>query len=164
MAAQPEPDSVGALQWLTGGVHDCNAVAGLATHAFDPLYREAWNAAQMRHIVAGPDGWLELARLPSGPIIAFALNRQIFDEVELLLCAVHPGYRGHGIGHMLLDRVCAASRGHGARRLFLEVRRSNAAARQLYGSCGFSECGVRPGYYRTLHGELVDAITLARDI
>jgi [ribosomal protein S18]-alanine N-acetyltransferase len=35
----------------------------------------------------------------------------------------------------------------GAKRVYLEVRPSNLAARALYGSLGFAETGVRPRYY-----------------
>src|ERR671917_341067 len=42
------------------------------------------------------------------------------------------------------DVVAAQPR---ARRVYLEVRPSNLAARALYDSLGFVQTGVRPGYY-----------------
>ena len=45
----------------------------------------------------------------------------------------------------------------GITRLFLEVRASNTAAKNLYKSLGFLETGVRRGYY---HGPAEDALLM----
>ena len=99
-------------------------------------------------------------RCPQGRLVAFALCRQALDEVELLLCAVAPEARGRGFGRQMMQRVQESARARGARRLFLEVRSSNAAALALYGATGFAATGRRPGYYRTLSGNSIDALTL----
>ena len=41
---------------------------------------------------------------------------------------------------------------HGARRLLLEVRPSNARAVALYRNFGFQQIGVRKGYYPATEG------------
>jgi ribosomal-protein-alanine N-acetyltransferase len=48
----------------------------------------------------------------------------------------------------------------GARRATLEVRRSNAAARQLYERFGFSVVGIRQDYYSN---PVEDALVLWRE-
>jgi ribosomal-protein-alanine N-acetyltransferase len=48
-------------------------------------------------------------------------------------------------------------------RVFLEVRSSNVAALALYRSVGFSEIGVRRGYYQNPNGS-EDASTMACDL
>jgi [ribosomal protein S18]-alanine N-acetyltransferase len=45
------------------------------------------------------------------------------------------------------------------KKLFLEVRVSNAAARALYAKSGFREIGVRRGYYPA-HTGREDAVVL----
>jgi ribosomal-protein-alanine N-acetyltransferase len=52
--------------------------------------------------------------------------------------------RGKGIGSKLMKTLLAGSDGI----WFLEVRESNAAARALYKSLGFSDFGRRKGYYQ----------------
>jgi len=142
------------------GIADIPAVARMARLSFDPHYREAWNEAQMAAVVAGKGGFL-LARFEmAGQPVAFALCRQVVDEVELLLCATHPQHRRKGLGRDVIRAVVAESHGRGARRLFLEVRSSNAGARALYAACGMVEQGIRKAYYRTITGEPLDAITL----
>lgn len=70
------------------------------------------------------------------------------DGDELLRVAVLPQLRRRGIGGALLDAVLERSRKGGAGVMRLEVRASNAPARELYLSRGFCEIGVRRAYYR----------------
>lgn len=154
------PPEQGGLIWRTGGLADARAVAGLAEQAFEPLYREAWTEAQIAALLATSGAWLDLGH-DGEALCAFAMSRQTFDEVELLLCAVAPDRRLGGAGRRLMQAVVDSARGRGARRMFLEVRASNSAALALYSAAGFRPEGRRPGYYRTLAGESIDAITLS---
>ncbi len=155
----PPPEHA-PLEWRVGGLAEAAAAASLAERAFEPHFREAWTEAQIAALLATSGAWLNLGVLGSAPA-AFAMSRQLFDEVELLLCAVAPEWRGRGEGRHLIGQVADSARGRGARRLFLEVRSSNSAALSLYRSSGFQAEGRRPGYYRTLGGESIDAITLS---
>jgi ribosomal protein S18 acetylase RimI-like enzyme len=79
-----------------------------------------------------------------GQIAGFVVSRQVADgEREILNVAVRPDFRRLGIATQLLQAELAGWPG----AHFLEVRESNAAARQLYGRLGFKEVGTRPGYY-----------------
>jgi len=71
----------------------------------------------------------------------------VVDEAELLKIAVVPAWRRQGIGRALLQDVFTSAARAGARRLFLEVRQRNLAARELYRKTGFTEIGRRQGYY-----------------
>ncbi len=61
-------------------------------------------------------------------------------EVELLNLAVASRFRRMGVASALIAALPAAN-------IFLEVRESNSAARELYRNTGFSEVGIRFGYY-----------------
>jgi ribosomal-protein-alanine acetyltransferase len=65
-------------------------------------------------------------------------------EAEILNLAVAPEWRRRGVARFLLDTLVL----NRADDVFLEVRASNAAARRLYETAGFTECGRRPGYYK----------------
>ncbi len=82
-------------------------------------------------------------------------------EAEVANLAVAPSFRGTGGGALLLDSLLGEAAIRGVDRVFLEVRRSNDAARRLYRSRGFEEVGVRRGYY-TKPRE--DALVLALDL
>ena len=69
------------------------------------------------------------------------------DEAHIVSIGVRRGYRGKGIGELLL--ICAIEQA-AARKvsiLTLEVRPSNLIARNLYRKYGFKERGVRKAYY-----------------
>ncbi|RJF90391.1 ribosomal protein S18-alanine N-acetyltransferase [Sphingomonas cavernae] len=123
--------------------------------AFDPVYGEAWNAAQCAAVIGGPGIWLLVAELDGRPA-GFALTRAVLDEAELLLIAVHPEARRHGVGATLLDAVLDGCRQRSVNRVFLEVRAHNPAI-ALYTAFNFSKVGERCNYYRGADGKLYDA-------
>jgi ribosomal-protein-alanine N-acetyltransferase len=78
---------------------------------------------------------------------AFLLAWLVVDELHILSVATLPDFRRRGMARALLERAITFGRDKGARSILLEVRRSNAAAIQLYRSFGFWTAGVRPRYY-----------------
>jgi [ribosomal protein S18]-alanine N-acetyltransferase len=80
--------------------------------------------------------------------VAVAALTLVADEASLLNIIVDPTCRRKGFGRSLLVHGLERMRRRGARRCFLEVRRSNAAAIALYHSLGFTVVGERRGYYR----------------
>jgi ribosomal-protein-alanine N-acetyltransferase len=129
--------------------------------AFDPAYGEAWNQGQCLGILSLPDTWLTFAEL-DGEAVGFALSRFLVDEAELLLLAVVPEQRRHGVARRLIEHTADAAKQRGATRLLLEVRADNSAI-DLYHQAWFGEIGRRRDYYRGPCG-LRDAITLARPL
>ena len=80
-------------------------------------------------------------------IVGFIMVRTLGPEWEIENVAVLPTARRRGIGESLVGAVLRQAEQAQAESLILEVRASNAAARGLYSSAGFSEVGLRPGYY-----------------
>jgi [ribosomal protein S18]-alanine N-acetyltransferase len=148
---------------------DIDRIMEVMDAAFDPAFGEAWTRRQLSDSLIMPNTHYLLAaadgRAPRGdePAAGFALSRGAADEEELLLIAVHPDHRGRGIGGALLERFAAAARGHGARRLFLEMREGNKAE-SLYRRHGFESAGRRKHYYRRGSASPLDAITFAREL
>lgn len=89
-----------------------------------------------RGLVAGDDRGVTGALVVSCPVP---------EEAEILTLAVAPEHRRRGVGGALLQAFLEGRRG----RVFLEVRPSNAAARQLYQRFGFTETGRRASYYQS---------------
>jgi len=141
---------------------DIDLLMQVMNNAFDPLFGEAWNTGQCLGILSLPDVWLTFAD-DGERTVGFALSRLLIDEAELLLLAVEPHARGHGVGRALIERTVAIAAGKGAHRLLLEVRDGNHAL-DLYTEAGFGEIGRRRDYYRGLDGTARDALTLARPI
>ena len=92
----------------------------------------------------GPDG-------PSGPdhhVVGYLVARQVADEGEILNVAVAPESRRRGVGRALVAAGLGRLGALGARQVYLEVRESNVAARELYRGFGFVEVSRRLKYYR----------------
>ena len=150
-----------------------DAIMQVMGRAFDPQFGEAWNRRSVsdavvlpacRHGVIAHDGTLgdDIGVEQGGAkIVGFFIARQALDDEELLLFAIDLGYRRRGLGGQLLDHFCASAAQHGVRRIFLEVRDGNPAAR-LYASRGFQQVGKRPAYYRGKDGAQHDALTFQR--
>lgn len=97
-------------------------------------------------------------------IAGFALIRGVLDETELLTIAVHPRWRGKGIGRALMQAVFTDLLHSPARRMFLEVDEQNHAAIGLYRQLGFATLSSRKGYYARPDGSAATALVMARDL
>jgi ribosomal-protein-alanine N-acetyltransferase len=98
--------------------------------------------------------------LESEPAGALAL-RQAADETEILNVAVRAGQRRRGIGRRLMETALQQAVSSGSRRVFLEVRESNAGAQAFYAQLGFAQDGRRRKYYRD---PPEDALLLSRTL
>ena len=84
----------------------------------------------------------------------------ILDEAHITNVAVHPDYRGIGIGEGIMKALINTAAHLKVEGMTLEVRVSNKVAQNLYEKLGFSGVGVRKGYY-TDDGE--DALIMWKD-
>jgi ribosomal-protein-alanine N-acetyltransferase len=96
-----------------------------------------------------------------GAVCGLIVFRMIADEAEIMNLAVDSSRRGRGTGSRLLEDVIRACKGAGVRKIFLEVRDSNEAARNFYSRMGFTEAGRRRQYYRQ---PVEDALVLVRKV
>ncbi len=80
-------------------------------------------------------------------ILGFAGVWIMADEVHLTNIAVRKQYQRQGIGEQLLLSVIDLAAERKADFITLEVRVSNTAAQRLYQKYGFTQVGVRTGYY-----------------
>jgi [ribosomal protein S18]-alanine N-acetyltransferase len=118
-----------------GCAADLEAIAAIQAECPEAAH---WNAA-------GYFGYdLLVAIVDGGRIVGFLVSRKTApDESEILNLAVAPGFRRCGIGRELISAFVKRSPGD----IFLEVRRANQIARNLYKSMGFREIAVRREYY-----------------
>jgi ribosomal-protein-alanine acetyltransferase len=109
----------------------------------------AIQAASPEAAVWEPAGYLAqrcLVAEAGGRIAGFVAYRPTGEgEWEILNLAVAPEARRKGVAAALTQEMLARSAG----KVFLEVRLSNTAARKLYQKLGFSEVGLRRGYYES---------------
>ena len=91
-------------------------------------------------------------------IIGFAGFWIMAEEAHIINIAVRELYRHQGIGELLLISIIDMATELKAGIITLEVRSSNFAAQRLYSKYGFSQVGLRRGYY-TDNGE--DAVLMS---
>ena len=150
-----------------------DAIMQVMGRAFEPQFGEAWNRRQVADaLILGTTRYGLIAHDGAicegiggeqwgGTTAGFFLARQVLDDEELLLFAVDRACRRRGLGGQMLDHFCASASRNGVRRIFLEMRNGNPAAR-LYESRDFRRVGKRPAYYRGLDGTRYDALTFQR--
>ena len=89
-----------------------------------------------------------LVALDGRKVVGYGGMWMVLNEAHITNLAVHPQYRGIGIGRMLMLSLMQRAVSLDADRMTLEVRPSNGPARDLYHSLVFMECGLRKGYYQ----------------
>ena len=131
---------------------DAEALA--AIHA--TCFTKAWSADEFAELFDAPG----LIAVIDGSASGMALARVIADEAEILTIGVRPEARRDSIARQMMDEVMSRAHAAGADRLFLEVSKTNQAARTLYNRIGFAETGRRPRYY----ADGSDALILSKDL
>ena len=94
-------------------------------------------------------------------ILGYFVAMKGADEVHLLNITVAPEFQRQGWARVMLDALCIWSRGAAAQWLWLEVRKSNLRATQVYEHFGFRRVGERRHYYPAAAGTREDAIVMS---
>lgn len=92
-------------------------------------------------------------------IIGYIVFWIVADEMHILDLAVQQDFRRQGIGRNLVIHALKIGIENDCRNVFLEVRKGNERAQNLYKALGFIEIGVRKRYYS--NGE--DALVMGRE-
>ena len=105
-------------------------------------------------------GWRRVVRWrrqEPGAILAYGGFWIILEEAHISTIAVHPEWRGRGLGEMMLVALIDAAMLRAATQATLEVRVSNTVAQGLYRKYSFLEVGRRSRYY---HDNNEDALIM----
>lgn len=92
-------------------------------------------------------------------VAAYSFNYILDEELHILNIAVRPELQGRGFGSYLLKELLELAQRRGVRYSFLEVRKSNVRAQDLYYKHGFVANGIRREYYSD---NLEDAVLMER--
>ena len=133
-------------------------IAGLDEKVFGS---SRWGAeAFAENVTNDYDDLLAACEKDSGRLLGYGLIRS-FDSAEVIMIAADEVYRRQGIGRRILEGLRRKAEEKGAGEIFLEVRAGNTAARGLYRGAGFTEAGLRRGYY---HDPVEDAVIMRLDL
>lgn len=92
---------------------------------------------------------IEISQDEEPPVVAGMLVMWfILDEAHIGTIAIDNQFRRMGLGRCLLAEALMDAYQKGIRMTYLEVRRSNLAAQELYQQFGFVVAGIRNRYYK----------------
>lgn len=110
-------------------------------------FSDPWSQKGLRDTLREEGSCFLAAEDENGTLCGYLNATGVLDECNLNRICVHPSFRRNGIGAKLLSRLQEICPANGISHIFLEVRESNAAARNLYLAHGFQELGKRPNFY-----------------
>jgi len=123
--------------------------AATAAHWSPEQYEVAFSSeGPSRVVLVIEDSPIEDSRVKDARVQGFIVGRAVSEDWEIENIVVAGAARRRGLGTRLLEEFIGLARGRGAQSVFLEVRESNVAARQLYQKHAFVETGRRKRYYR----------------
>lgn len=110
-------------------------------------YDHPWPREAFEEEIERDDVGISLVAEDEGLIVGFLSGMAVVDEFRLHNIAVHPDFRGRGVGRGMIEAVESLCRQRNFRRILLEVRKDNEVARRLYLGLGFEAAGTRKDYY-----------------
>ncbi|GMW02446.1 MAG: hypothetical protein AMXMBFR84_35820 [Candidatus Hydrogenedentota bacterium] len=123
-------------------------------------YPEPWTEAMFRDEIRGNRSYFYVVNL--GPeLIGYGGFWLVVDEAHITSVTIRNDLRGRGYGRCLLAYLLEVAVKVGAEVATLEVRTSNAVARELYASMGFRVAGLRKKYYPKSNE---DAIIMTKEL
>ena len=108
--------------------------------------KESWSKDAFSKELSNPLAKYVVAKCDD-KVIGFAGVWIIVDEGHITNIAVHPEFRGNGIGSKLVEGLTDTCKNLGCVALTLEVRSSNKIAQELYKKFGFEVEATRENYY-----------------
>lgn len=125
-------------------VHD---IAALSRDEIEHGLVWRWTAERVRRHLRDRNTNVAVARGADGTLLGFGIMSYADDDAHLLLFAVDPHWRRRGVGAAVLGWLEEVARTAGLRRVLLECRRDNDAAREFYGALGYQERVIVAGMY-----------------
>jgi [ribosomal protein S18]-alanine N-acetyltransferase len=123
-------------------------VDALMPYEQDMFGTEAWSRnAYLGELADRRHRYYLVAEDTGGGLLGWAGILIVGTTADILTVGVVPDARRRGIARRLVAALLAEATRRGVGECFLEVRTDNAAAIELYTSEGFTEVGVRRGYY-----------------
>lgn len=80
-------------------------------------------------------------------VVGYYIISTIADETEIITIAVCPKFRRQNCGRFMLTDIVKETLLKKSKFIFLEARKSNMPALNLYKAFGFKEIGLRKNYY-----------------
>ena len=121
---------------------DANRLAEISAASLDL----AWKQDDFVKAVENPQAVVVVAT-DDTEVFGYVVLYFAADEGEVPSVAVAADHRGMGAAKALMQEAFDEAILHGVKKVFLEVRESNVAARTLYDGLGFLQVSIRKNFY-----------------
>lgn len=152
--AEREKNAVPKVRRMT--MEDGAAVAEMEHQ----LFPDAWSEKSILETLEQPNTICLMAD-KAGRTAGYLLAYTAADEAEIARIAVVKELQRQGVARVLLSELEAICGSQGIKKILLDVRSGNGAARALYTSTGFKEDGIRQRFYEN---PVEDAILMSREL
>ena len=125
---------------------DAPGIAALSRDAIEHGLPWTWQAPRVARAIRAANTNVVVVG-PAEAISAFGIMSYLDDDAHLLLFAVHPRHRRQGLGTAVLHWLEDVARAAGAKRIRVEARRDNEAARNFYSQHGYHERAIASQMY-----------------
>lgn len=112
----------------------------------EKIFSQPWSEDGLRHYLENGQTLFVVAKHIED-VAGYAAVLCAADEGNLVSIAVDEKFRNMGIAREMFDILYEELKDNEVAKIFLEVRKSNKAAINLYKSEGFEETGIRKGFY-----------------
>jgi ribosomal-protein-alanine N-acetyltransferase len=153
---EPQP---AAYRLRPPGPFDLDEIARIESESFPVPWKREFFASEL----VEPHRYLRILGRDDGlspRIGGYLFAVSLYEEFHINKVATDLRLRKQGYGRLLLEDALARARSTGSTAITLEVRVSNAAARQFYRSYGFAEAYRRRAYYQDGEDALVLVLPL----
>ena len=108
------------------------------------VFTTPWSRESFKQDLKRDDG-IAMVLVENDRIMGYITGWHVLDEIHIGNLAVDTQFRNRGYAKRLIRKIMEVRAP--VLCIWLEVRESNRAARQLYQSLGFEEVTLRRGYY-----------------
>jgi ribosomal protein S18 acetylase RimI-like enzyme len=136
---------------------DAAAIAAMSREYIEHGLPWSWQPSRVARAIRNPNTNVVVVG-PPDKLSAFGIMSYLEDDAHLLLFAVHHLKRRKGIGTAVLTWLEDVARAAGAKRIRVEARRDNVAARNFYNEHGYHERTVA----KEMYSGVLDGVTLEK--
>jgi ribosomal protein S18 acetylase RimI-like enzyme len=140
---------ISAAEVRLARVSDASDIAAMSRDYIEHGLPWTWTEGRVAAAIADADTNVVVVGDP-GAINGFGIMSYPNDDAHLLLFAVRRAHQRRGVGSAILHWLEEAARTAGAKRIRVECRRDNTAARNFYCEHGYAELRITAKYYRGL--------------
>lgn len=125
---------------------DANDIASMSRDLIEHGLPWTWQPARVSRAISAPNTNVAVVREQKG-LVGFGIMEYWDEDAHLVLFAVRRAHQRQGVGSAMLRWLEASAVAAGSKRIRVEARRDNVAARCLYNEHGYHELVIKSRMY-----------------